>query len=87
MIAADESTILSKSFFDPVVVEDSENNRSFPDPPCPDESDGFEVSGELDDYLNQLISPEKVPRHGGRQFTTRDAMETSGCRPHRIRYR
>ena len=51
-MAADESMILSKSFFDPVVVEDSESNRHFPNPPCPGENDGFEVSSQLHNFLN-----------------------------------
>ena len=46
--------VLAKSFFDPFVVEDGEGNRCLPDPPCPNESDGFEAFSESDDRLNQL---------------------------------
>ena len=76
LITGDESTVLSKSLFDPLVVEDSEGNRRLSDPSRPDESDGLEAFSKFDDRLNQLIASEKVPRRWGRQFTTRHAMKT-----------
>ena len=66
LIAPDESTVVSKSFFDPVVVENSESNRRFADPSCTDESDGFQVFGESDDPFNQIIASETSPRGRGR---------------------
>jgi hypothetical protein len=69
LITTDKSAVIAKSVFDPTVVEDSESNRRFPDPPRTDESDGFEVFGESDDLLNQLVTPEKVPGGRGRRFT------------------
>jgi hypothetical protein len=52
LVAADEPTILTKSFPNPVVVEDRECNRCLPNPPCADESNRFEVFGTPDDLLN-----------------------------------
>lgn len=40
LFATNESTVLAKSLFDPIVVENGEGNRCFPDPSCADESDG-----------------------------------------------
>ena len=50
----------------PVVVEDGECNRRFPNPPRTDESDGLKVYGEFDDLLNKLASSETVSRGRGR---------------------
>jgi hypothetical protein len=61
LITADEATILTKSAFDSVVVEDGESNGCFPDPPSAYESNGFEMFGEPDDLLNQLTAPETSP--------------------------
>jgi hypothetical protein len=47
-----ESPVLAKPLFDPAMVEGSKGNRRFPDPPCTDESDGFEIFGESDDLLD-----------------------------------
>jgi hypothetical protein len=66
LITADKSTVVAESFFDPIVVEDLEGNRCLADPPCADESDGFEISSESDDRSNQLVASETVPRGWGR---------------------
>jgi hypothetical protein len=76
LVAADETTVLSKTFFDPIVVEDGECYRCFPDPPCANERDGLEIFSESDDLLNQFIASETVPRGRGRRFTNRDAMRS-----------
>ena len=75
LIAADESTVSAKSFLDPLVVEGSESNRCFPDSPCTDESDGFQVYSETDDLLDQLVPSEAVPRGRRRQFTNGHAVQ------------
>ena len=69
LIAADKSTVLPESFFDPIVVEGSEGNRCFPDPSCADEGDGFEVFSQPDDLLNQVAASETGLRRRGRGFT------------------
>ena len=52
LVAADESTVLAKSFFDPFVVEDGEGNRCLSDSSCPDKGDGFKAFSEFDDLLD-----------------------------------
>jgi hypothetical protein len=71
-----ESTVVAKSIFDPIVVEDCEGNRCLTDPSCADESDGFEAFNESDNLFDQLVTSETVPRSRGRRFTKRDAMKT-----------
>jgi hypothetical protein len=66
LITADKSTVFAKSSFDPIVVEDGEGDSCFPDPPCTDESDGFEVFSESGDLLDQLVTSETVSRRGWR---------------------
>jgi hypothetical protein len=66
LIATDESTVLAKPFLDAIVVEDGEGDGCFPDPPCTDESDGFQVFSESDDLLDQLFASETGPWRRGR---------------------
>ena len=75
LIATDKSSVGAKSLFDPIVVEDGEGNGCFPDSPCTDESNRFEVIGECNDLLNQVVTSKTVPRRRGRQFTQRLAMK------------
>ena len=76
LIATDESTVLAKSFFDPTVVEDGESNRRFPDPTGTNEGDRFEVFGESDDLLDQLVPPKTVPWGWGRQFAETNTVKS-----------
>ena len=66
LITANESTVVAEPFFHPIVMKGGEGNGRFPDSPCTDESDGFEVFSESDDPLDQLVSSETVPRGRGR---------------------
>jgi hypothetical protein len=75
-ITADEPPVFTKSFFNPIVVQDCEGDRCLPVAPWADESDKFEVFSEFDDLLNQIVASETVPRWRGRQFTDRHAMKT-----------
>jgi hypothetical protein len=52
LLAANESTVISESCLDAVVVENSERNRRLPDSPCADESDGLELFGTADNLLD-----------------------------------
>ena len=61
LIATDESAVVAKSILDAIVVEDSEGDGRFSNPPCTDESDRLEVFRETDKFLNQLIAPETGP--------------------------
>ena len=74
LIATDESTILAKTSLDPIVVEDGESNRCFPDPPWADESDRFQVFGDPDDLLHQFIASKTVPWGRGRRFSSRNPI-------------
>ena len=65
-IAADESTVTAKSLLDPIVVEDSEGNRRFPDPPCTDQGDGLQFFGDPDDLVNEFLTSEAGPWRRGR---------------------
>ena len=69
LIATDESTIIAKSFLNATVVEHSEGDGCFPDPPRADEGNGFEVFCEANKLSNQLIATETGPRRGGWRFT------------------
>ena len=66
LIAADESAVTAKSFLDPIVVEDGEGNRRFPDPPCTNQSDGFQFFGDPDDLVDKLPPSETGPWRWGR---------------------
>ena len=48
------------------MVENSESNGRFADPSCTYESDGFQVFGESDDLLNQIIASKTGPWRRGR---------------------
>ena len=75
LIATDESTVVAKSFFDPIVVENCEGNGCFPDPPCADEGDRFQIFGKTDNLLNQLIPSKTDPWGRGRGFTRRNTAK------------
>ena len=76
LITADESAVPAKPSLDLIVVENSERNARFPDPPCTDESDGFKIFSEFDDLLNQSVASETDSRGRGRGFTRRLAVKT-----------
>ena len=62
LVATNEPTVISEPFLDAIVVEDSQSDGSFPNPPCTDEGDWGEVFREVDDFLDQLVAPETGPR-------------------------
>ena len=66
LIATDESTVLAKSSFYPLVVEDGESDRCFPNSPCTNKSDGFKSFGKFNNLLNKVITSETVPGCWGR---------------------
>ena len=75
LVATDESTVISKPFHDPIVVEDRQGNGRFPNPPWTDESDRSRVFCETNNLLDKLVAPEKVPGRWGRRFSKRGATE------------
>ena len=52
LVTADESTVIAKPFLDAIVVEDGQRDGCLADPPGTDESDGFQVFGEVNDLLD-----------------------------------
>ena len=81
LIATDESTVLAEPCFDPIVLEGGKSDGCFPNPPCTDESDGFKVFGESDDLLDQLVTPETIPRCRRREFTKGNAIKREAADP------
>jgi hypothetical protein len=79
LIATHESSVVAKPALDAIVVKDSERNRCLPNPPCTDESEGFEIISKASDVLDQCIAPETSPGRRGRRLSNRDAIETSDC--------
>jgi hypothetical protein len=75
LVTTNKSTVVTKSFFDSIVVEDGEGDGCLPDPPRTDESDGFQVFGEFNDLFNQVVASETVPGRRRRQFAERYAMK------------
>jgi hypothetical protein len=69
LIATNESTIIAKSVREAFVVENSECDCSFPDPPRTDESDGFQVFCESNDLFDERIPPETGAWWWGRYFS------------------
>ena len=69
LIAADESTVITKPLFDAVVVEDSQGDRCLPDSAGADESEWGEALHKASDLIDQVVTPEEGPRWSGRQFT------------------
>ena len=52
MVTTDESSLVAKTFLDPIVVENSEGNAGLPNPSGTDESDWTKVFSEMDDLLD-----------------------------------
>ena len=73
-IAANESAVIAKPILDSLVVEDSESNRSLPDPPCTDESEGLKNFREPHNLLDQRIS-SKAGSRLRREFSWRGATQ------------
>ena len=65
LVATDKSPIVAKSFFDEMVVEESESDRRFSDPRCTDESEGFELLSESNKLLNHAVTSKTVPWRRG----------------------
>ena len=76
LVATDEPTVVSEPFLDAIVVEDSQSDGGFPNPPCTDESDWGEIFCEVDDLFDQIVAPETGPRQWRGKFSRRDAMQS-----------
>jgi len=69
LVATNKPTVVSKLFLDAVVMEDSQSDRRFPDPPCADESDWSEGFCEANDLCDQLVASNTGPQRRGRWFS------------------
>ena len=52
LVAADEPAVVAKSLLDPILVENGQGDRGFPNSASADESDWMKVFGEMNDLLN-----------------------------------
>ena len=73
-ITTNEPTVIVKPFLDAKVMKDRESDRSFSNPPCTDECDGFEVFGETDHFRNKFTPSETGPWGWGRQSSQGSAV-------------
>ena len=69
LVATDEPAVVSKPLHDAIVVEDSQGNGRFSDPPCADESDWSEVFHETNEICDQFIASETGSRRRRWGFT------------------
>ena len=69
LIAADESTVVSETLLDTIVMEDGESDGSFSNSPWTDEGNWSEVFSEIDDLLDQLATSETGPWRRRRQLS------------------
>ena len=66
LITANESTVVTESLLDAIVMEHGQRDGRLPDPAHTSESDGREVFGQIDDLLDQFVASEAGPRRRGR---------------------
>ena len=80
LVATDKPTIGSEPFLDAIVVEGSQSDGRFADPPCTDQSDGSEMFREINELLDQILASETGPRWRWRWLSryARYEYETSG---------
>ena len=61
LVTTDEPTIVPESFLGAIMVEDSQGDRRFSDPPYADESDWREFFCEIDDPLDEFSASKTSP--------------------------
>ena len=71
LVAADESTLVTETLLDAILMEDGESDGCFSDPPWTDESDWGEFFSEIDDLLDQLATSETGSWRWRRRFPKR----------------
>ena len=52
LITTDESPVIAVLVLNAMVMENSEGDGRFPNPPCTNESDGFKVFSETDNLFD-----------------------------------
>ena len=69
LITADESTVMTKSLLDPIVVENGQSDRRLADSASTDESDWIKLLSQVDYLFDQLVASEKGLRWQRRGFS------------------
>ena len=59
LVASDEPTVMAKSLFDPIVMEDGQRDGRLADSANTDESGWDKIFGEIDHLLDQLVASEE----------------------------
>ena len=62
LIAANESTVMTKPLLDSIVVENCQGDRRLADSASTNESDWNKVLNEIDHLLDQLVASKEGPR-------------------------
>jgi len=62
LVAADKPTIVTKSSFDAIVVEDGQSSGSLANSASTDQSDWAQVFCETNNYFDQVVTSEEDPR-------------------------
>ena len=62
LVAADEPTVVAKTLFDAIVVEDGESDGRLANSTNPDESEWSKLFCQTDELPDQLISSKEFPR-------------------------
>ena len=75
LIATNESAVITKPILDPIVVEHGKGDGRFPNPPCADESNRFEVFSQTGNLLDQFAASETGPGRRRRRFSKRDTTQ------------
>ena len=83
-ITADESTVVTELVLDAVVVKGGKGDGRLPDSTCTIESDGLELFGERNDFLDQGIPSEKGLWCRWRKFSKGDTRKMLDWGPHHI---
>jgi len=61
LVATNKSTVMTKPPLDSIMVENSQGDGRFANPPSTDESDRSKVLGEINYPLDQLIASKEGP--------------------------
>ena len=75
LVATDKPTVFSEPFLDTIMVKNSQSDGCFSNTPCTNKSDWSELFCEIDDLLDQFITPETGSRLRRRQFSERDTTK------------
>ena len=83
LVATDEPAVVSELFLDVIVVENSQGDGCFPNPPCAKEGDRCEGFSETNDLLDQLVTSKTGSWWRGRRLSEyarykRKVMDSSG---------